>query len=73
MGDRFHQPLPEELRDLADRLASLSRRDQEAVVRAARSRQNLQTIPWGELWKASGVVRLGGHAVEDCDALYDDA
>lgn len=32
----------------------------------------LRTIPWEELDKVRGIIRLGGDAVEDCDALYDD-
>lgn len=33
-----------------------------------------RTIPWDELKKATGIARFGGgNAVEDCDALYDDA
>jgi hypothetical protein len=30
-------------------------------------------VPWSEVEKVIGSVHLGGSAVEDCEAIYDDA
>lgn len=71
MTDRV--PVPEQLRPLAEQLAALSSEEQELVIAAARQSRRLRSIPWTELRKLEGTVELGGNAVEDCRALYDDA
>lgn len=68
--------VPEQLEPLVKRLADLSDQDREIVIRAAKRRRRtkveLKTVPWDVLWKARGVVAIGGDAVEDTNAIYDD-
>jgi hypothetical protein len=68
-------PLPEALRPLAAELAKLPEQDREMVISAARAanttRHRYPTMSWASLMSAKGIVRFGGNAVEDCDALYD--
>lgn len=72
MADRV--PVPEQLRPLAAQLAALSSEERELVIAAAReSLPRLRTVPWSELRKLEGTVALGGDAVEDSKALYDNA
>jgi hypothetical protein len=74
MTGRADVPLPDHLRLLADQLAEVSTDDQQLVIAAARNARprRLKTIPWSELEKLKGIVSLGGNAVDDCNALYED-
>lgn len=67
--------MPELLQQLVDKLAGLTERDLELVIRAARRKRlsnvELKPVPWEALWRASGTVSLGGDAVEDTNAIYD--
>lgn len=67
--------VPERLEPLVEKLADLSERDRELVVRAARRRTRanieLKPVPWDVLWRASGSVSFGGNAVDDTNAIYD--
>jgi hypothetical protein len=69
------KPLPDELRPLAAELAKLPEQDREMVISAARAanttRHRYPTMSWASLTSAKGIVRFGGNAVEDSDALYD--
>lgn len=48
--------------------------DVHVAISAARSNRIARAIPWRELREATGIAPVGGgNAVEDCDALYDDA
>jgi hypothetical protein len=29
-------------------------------------------VPWSEVEKVIGIVNIGGDALEDCEAIYDD-
>jgi hypothetical protein len=61
-----------ELETLVRALAALPEAERRIVVSAAEeAAAHAKTLPW-ELWdRARGAVSLGGHAVEDCDRLYD--
>ena len=50
--------VPEQLELLVEKLADLSQVE-------------LKPVPWEVLWRSSGVVSLGGDAVEDTNAIYD--
>lgn len=65
-------PLRRDLDTLVRALAALPDAERRDVVSAAEeAAAHARTLPW-ELWnQARGVVSLGGHAVEDCDRLYD--
>jgi hypothetical protein len=65
--------VPERLLPLVEQLRQLTPEERGSVIRAANSSgENLPAIPWDVFRKAKGVVSLGGNAVEDCEALYDD-
>ena len=66
--------LPENLRPLVEQLSRLTPEERSLVVKAANEsqRQQLPTVPWSEIEEGIGIVNLGGNAVEDCEALYDD-
>lgn len=62
------------LQPLVEQLAALHAADRERVVRAARSlagEARRHPVKWSNLRDACGVVRLGGDAVDDTQALYD--
>ena len=67
--------LPDALKPLVDGLAALPPEDRERVIVAARDaagrKARVRRVPWEHLRRARGIVRLGGDAVEDCNALYD--
>jgi hypothetical protein len=67
--------IPKQLEMLVEKLADLSQQDRELVIRAARRRRRskieLKPVPWEAVWRSSGVVSLGGDAVEDTNAIYD--
>lgn len=65
--------VPAALRSLVEQLATLQAGDRERIVRAARrvARAQRRTISWSHLQEARGVVRFGGDAVTDTQALYD--
>lgn len=75
MADRINVNVPEPLRRLTEQLASLPVGERELVISAARRREDnpSNTLSWGDVWKAKGVVHIGGDAVADCEALYDNA
>jgi hypothetical protein len=64
--------VPERLRPLVKQLAALDSHDRDLVIAAARAAV-LRPVAWEHLWDARGIVHLGGDAVADCAALYDDA
>jgi hypothetical protein len=66
--------VPAELRPLVDQLVALDAVNRELVVRAARkaTRRDLRILPWSDLHEARGTVHLGGDAIADTDALYDE-
>ncbi|HEY5961743.1 MAG TPA: hypothetical protein VIV60_34530 [Polyangiaceae bacterium] len=69
--------LPAHLLALARQLLELSPEDRDLVIRFVRAnapptRQKFRGVPWEHLEKLNGVVAIGGNAVEDCRALYDD-
>lgn len=66
--------LPERLRPLVDQLRRLAPADRLLVVRAANEAplSRPPTVPWTEVDKVMGIVNIGGNAVEDCEAIYED-
>lgn len=62
---------------LVEQLARLTSKERQAVVRAveervaARSPLASRPLPVDVLLASSGIVSLGGNAVEDARALYD--
>jgi hypothetical protein len=67
--------LPEALRPLVQQLVALPATEREQVIRAVREdsgAQSLPVVPWEEFKQLCGIVSLGGDAVEDTEALYDD-
>ena len=68
--------VPEQLKPLVKGLAELSDQDRELVIRAAkrkrRAKVELRPMAWDMLWQARGVVAIGGDAVDDTNAIYDD-
>ena len=69
--------IPEELRPLVRKLAELRADEQEAVIESARnaSREQyakLSSISWESFRAARGIVSLGGNALENSEALYDE-
>ena len=35
-------------------------------------REHRPKVPWSEVRRFAGIVSIGGDAVEDCEAIYDD-
>ncbi|MBN1605429.1 MAG: hypothetical protein JW940_02290 [Polyangiaceae bacterium] len=66
--------VPDRLWPLVEQLRLLAPEDRSLVVRAANeaTQGGLPTVPWSEVEKVIGSVHLGGNAVEDCEAIYDD-
>lgn len=67
--------LPAHLLSLARQLLELSPKDRDLVIRFVRANsppRKLRGVPWERLKQLEGVVSIGGNAVEDCKALYDD-
>ena len=69
--------VPEALRPLVEQLAALPPDQRALVSHAAEEAANdakahQRTISWTSLKAARGAVNLGGNAVEDCNALYDE-
>ncbi|HMJ10779.1 MAG TPA: hypothetical protein VK524_05200 [Polyangiaceae bacterium] len=69
--------VPEALRGLVRQLAELPQGARETVIEAARRTANqpqakLPTVSWESLRAAKGIVSLGGNALEDSEALYDE-
>jgi hypothetical protein len=65
-----------ELEVLVRALAALpepERSEVYAAVNEEARRSRGPTLSWDDWEAARGVVNLGGNAVEDCNALYDDA
>lgn len=57
-----------------EQLAKLNRRERHIVVEAAERAAEprpLRGVSEEELRRLTGVVALGGDALEDCDALHD--
>jgi hypothetical protein len=78
MAQRDHTPdVPDDLQTLVRRLADLPPEARETVIEAARRAANQQkpklpTVSWESLRAAKGIVALGGSALEDSEALYDE-
>lgn len=74
-GSGHPSTLPESLRPLAERLAALSDADRRLVIDAVQATTRpsvvLRPVPWEVVDRARGIVKLGGNAVDDCNALYD--
>ena len=66
--------LPDNLRPLVEQLMQLTPEERSLVVQAANESQRkpLPTVPWSEVRRIAGIVSIGGSAVEDCEAIYDD-
>jgi hypothetical protein len=66
--------LPAEQRAKVIRAATDADRPDEHANqgRAAIGAPELTPVPWDELLSMTGMVELGGDAVADCNALYDD-
>ena len=69
--------VPEALRLLVKQLAALPSEQRALVLHAAEKAANdakvhQRSISWESLKAARGAVNLGGNAVEDCNALYDE-
>jgi hypothetical protein len=62
------------LQPLVDQLSQLAPEERSLVVKAANevAPKPLPTVPWSEVRKIVGIVSIGGDAVEDCEAIYDD-
>ena len=60
-----------ELESLVRALAALSEFDRfRSDERAGAAGEQQPTLSWDDWESARGVVKLGGHAVEDCDGPY---
>jgi hypothetical protein len=66
--------VPGRLWPLVEQLRQLAPEDRSLVVRAANEAapKRLPTVPWSEVERVIGSVHLGGNALEDCEAIYDD-
>ena len=66
--------VPDRLQPLVEQLRQLAPEDRSLVVEAANEadRDALPTVPWSEIEAGFGVVNIGGDAVEDCEAIYDN-
>ena len=66
--------VPERLQHLVEQLSQLAPEERSLVVKAANEvvRKPLPTVPWSEVKRIVGIVSIGGNAVEDCEAIYDD-
>jgi hypothetical protein len=69
---QFH--VPDRLQPLVEQLRQLAPEERSLVVQAANEAEpeSLPTVPWSEIEEAIGIVNIGGNAVEDCEAIYDD-
>ncbi|MBK7584967.1 MAG: hypothetical protein IPI67_32855 [Myxococcales bacterium] len=66
--------VPEALKPLVEQLANLSGEDRHRVVEAAEHAvrgRRFQGVSLEDLRRLTGLVAIGGNALEDCDALYD--
>lgn len=66
--------VPEALKPLVEQLARLNQEDRHLVVEAAERsvpHRRFRGLSLEELQRLTGVVAIGGNALEDCDALYD--
>lgn len=66
--------VPEALKPLVEQLAALSGDDRHRVIEAAERTvqgRRLQGVTLEDLRRLTGLVALGGNALDDCDALYD--
>ncbi len=64
--------IPEHLLPLVQQMLALSETDRRLVIAAIEAVRELPSLPWEEFDKVKGIVSLGGDAVEDCKALYDE-
>ena len=66
--------VPDRLQPLVEQLRQLAPEERSLVVQAANEAEpkRLPTVPWSEVEKVIGIVNIGGNAVEDCEAIYDD-
>ena len=66
--------VPDRLWPLVEQLRRLAPEDRSLVLRAANEAapKRLPTVPWSEVEKVIGSVNIGGNALEDCEAIYDD-
>ena len=74
-GSPAAEALPEALKPLAEQLAKRPEEKREQVIAVARAgaerTPKLKTVSPAHLRGAFGVVKLGGNAVDDVNALYD--
>ena len=66
--------VPDRLQPLSSSSGSSRRRTARWSVQAVNEAapRHLPTVPWSEVERMIGVVNIGGNAVEDCEAIYDD-
>ncbi len=67
-------PVPAALKPLVDQLAGLSSEQRRLVIEAAeQSVRAHESVGLSEqdIQRLTGIVAIGGNALEDCDALYD--
>ena len=66
--------VPDRLQPLVEQLRQLAPEERSLVVQAANeaAAKRLPTVPWSEVERMIGVVNIGGNAIEDCEAIYDD-
>jgi len=66
---------PEELKRLAEELATLTPQERARVLTLVAGRTSTPgvpvAVPWEKLHAIKGFVSLGGNAVKDCERLYD--
>lgn len=62
----------DELRALVDQLAALQAGDLERIIQAVRSLRDRTSTSWSHVKAGCGIAQLGGDAVRDTRALYDD-
>jgi hypothetical protein len=68
------EPLPAALRPLVDQLAKLPTEQRRMVIEAAEhagAAHEFTGLSTEDIQRLTGVVDIGGNALEDCDALYD--
>jgi hypothetical protein len=66
--------VPDRLQPLVDELRQLAPEDRSLVLQATNEAapKHPPTVPWSEVEKLIGIVNIGGNAVDDCEAIYDD-
>ncbi len=68
------EPVPAALKPLVDQLAKLTSEQRRLVVEAAEQTvepREFVGLSEQDIQRLTGVVAIGGNALDDCDALYD--